>query len=97
MLKYELKIIEKKLANSWSHRKLDPCGQILDRVSLNISISMPYDLVLLPVMCDSVNTSANAISSRNLLFLNSFSHLEVLVVIEEVRGLLAILHGHKVV
>ena len=58
---------------------------------------MPNDLVLLPVMCDSVNTSTKAISSRNLLFLNSFSHLEVLVVIEEVRGLLAILHGHKVV
>jgi hypothetical protein len=60
-------------------------------------MSMPNDLVLLPVMWDSVNTSAEAVSSRNLLFINGLSHLEVLVVKEEVWRLLAILPGHEVV
>ena len=48
-------------------------------------------------MCDSVNASAKAVSSGNLLIINDLSHLERLVIKEEVRGLLAILHGHEVV
>jgi hypothetical protein len=60
-------------------------------------MSMPNYLVLLPVMCDSVNASAKAVSSGNLLIINDLSHLERLVIKEEVRGLLAILHGHEVV
>ena len=57
-----------RLENSCSNRKFDPCGHVLVRVSLHISISMSNDLVRLPVMCDSVNTSAKAVSSGNLLF-----------------------------
>ena len=60
-------------------------------------MSMPNDLVLLPVMCDSVNASAKAVCSGNLLIINGLSHLEVLVVKEEVWRLLAILRGHEVV
>ena len=58
---------------------------------------MPDDLVCLPIMCDSVNASAKAVGSRNLLIINVFSHLDRLVIKEEVRRPLAILCGHQIV
>ena len=59
---------------------------------------MPNDLVRFPVMCDSVNASAEAVSRHNVLYAAGVHHLERLVVEEEVRRLLlAILHGHRIV
>jgi hypothetical protein len=58
---------------------------------------MPDDLVLFAVMCDSVNASAEAVRSQYRLFSLGVTHLERLVVKEEVRRLLAIFHGHRIV
>ena len=75
----------------------DPCGHEHFRVSLLDSISVPYDLVRLAVVCDSVDAFAEAVSRQYRLFPSGFNSLNGLVVKEEVRRLLAILKSHRIV
>ena len=60
-------------------------------------MSMPNYLVRFPVMCDSVNASAEDVGRQDRLFPSGVIHLEGLVVIEEIRRLLAILECHHIV
>lgn len=48
-------------------------------------MSMPNYLVRFPVMCDSVNASAEDVGRQDRLFPSGIIHLEGLVVIEEIR------------
>ena len=57
---------------------------------------MPNYLVPLTVMSDSINASAKAVSSQYWLCTSCVSHLQRLVVKEEVGRLRVILHGHQV-
>lgn len=52
---------------------------------LHESIRVPYDLVRLPIVCDSVNAFAETISLKYRLFPSGIISLKGLVVKEEVR------------
>ena len=58
---------------------------------------MPNDLIRFPVMCDSVYAPAEAVSRQDLFLPLRLILLDILVVIEEVRRLLAILRRHRIV
>ena len=60
-------------------------------------MSMPNDLVRFAIVSDLVNAFSQTVRRQDRLFPSGVIHLEGLVVIEEVRRLLASLHGHRIV